>query len=111
MKIAVIGSREFGDYERAKRILSVYPMSLMVSGGAKGADSIGEKYADEHGIQKLIFPAQWDLFGKKAGHMRNMDIIKNADMVVAFWNQKSKGTRDSIGKAYNLKKPTLIIYF
>jgi hypothetical protein len=111
MKIAVIGSRNFNDYNRLKRILDLYPISTIVSGGASGADSLAEKYADEKKLTKQIFPAQWDLFGKKAGFIRNTTIIENCDMVIVFWDGSSKGTKDSLDKAQNLKKTTLIAYF
>jgi len=111
MKVAVIGSRNFDDYSRLKRILDLYPIKVIVSGGASGADSLGERYADEKGLQKEIYIPQWDLFGKKAGFLRNTSIIENCDMVVAFWDKKSKGTKDSLDKAQNLSKTTLIAYF
>lgn len=111
MKVAVIGSRTFKDYDRAKRILDLYPITVIVSGGAKGADSIGEKYADERGLKKEIYKPDWDLFGKKAGFLRNTTIIENSDMIFAFWDGKSNGTKDSLDKAQKLKKTTLIAYF
>jgi len=111
MKAAVIGSRSFDDYNRLKRILDLYPITTIVSGGALGADKLGERYADEKGIKKEIFEPQWDLFGKSAGFLRNSDIIENSDMVFAFWDSISSGTKDSIQKAKKLKKTTLIAYF
>lgn len=111
MKVAVIGGREFKDYVRLKRILDLYPITTVVSGGANGADSLGEKYADEKGLQKEIYYPDWDLFGKSAGFIRNTTIIENCDMVVAFWDGASKGTKDSLDKAQALRKTTLIAYF
>ncbi len=111
MKVAVIGGREFKDYVRLKRILDLYPITVIVSGGANGADSLGEKYADEKGLQKEIYHPDWDLFGKSAGFIRNTTIIENCDMVVAFWDKKSKVTKDSLKKAHQLGKTTLIVYF
>ncbi len=111
MKVAVIGSRNFKDYDRLKRILELYPIKVIVSGGASGADSLGEKYADEKGLQKEIYKPDWDLFGKSAGFLRNTTIIENCDMVVALWDGASKGTKDSLSKAQTLRKTTLIAYF
>lgn len=111
MKVAVIGGREFNDYDRLKRILDLYPITVIVSGGAKGADSLGEKYANEKNLKKEIYHPDWDLFGKSAGFLRNTTIIENCDMVVAFWDGASKGTKDSLDKAQKLKKTTLIAYF
>ena len=111
MKVAVIGSRGFDDYEKLKSILELFPITLIISGGAIGADKLSERYASEKGIQTQIFLPQWDLFGKKAGFLRNTTIIENSEFVVAFWNSSSRGTRDSIGKANKLKRTTLIVYY
>jgi hypothetical protein len=111
MKIAIIGGREYKDYDRLRRILDLYPATVIVSGGARGADSLGARYADEKGLQKEIYEPDWDLFGKRAGFMRNTDIVENSDMIIAFWDGKSRGTKDSLNKAEKLKKTTLIAYF
>jgi len=111
MKVAVIGGRDFNDYERLKKVLDSFSIKTIVSGGAKGADKLGEKYAVENNIHTEIYIPQWDLFGKRAGFLRNTTIIENSEVVVAFWNGKSRGTRDSIGKANQLKKDTFIIYY
>lgn len=111
MKVAVIGSRGFGDYELLKRTLDPFPISKIISGGARGADKLSETYAKEKGIPTEIYIPDWDLFGKKAGFLRNTTIIENAELVIAFWDSKSKGTRDSIGKANKLKKDTFIVYY
>lgn len=109
MKVAVIGSRTLKDYEKVKKDLSGLPITELISGGAIGADSLGERYANEKGIPTKIFLPDWKKHGKAAGFIRNTDIIENADMVVAFWDGQSKGTKDSITKANNLGKKVLII--
>jgi len=111
MKVAVIGSRSFDDYEELKRVLSKINITLLVSGGAKGADSLGERYADENNISKKIYLPNWEKFGKSAGMIRNDDIIKKADIVVAFWDQESKGTLNAINKAKRQNKKLIIINF
>jgi len=128
MKVAIIGGRDFENYELLKFKLLPYRASItkIISGGAKGADSLGELYAKEHNIPTKVFHAEWTLFeepcvvkvndkGQKynalAGFNRNSDIIKNADFIICFWDGKSKGTKDSIGKAHKLKKDILIIYY
>jgi hypothetical protein len=111
MKVAVIGGREFKDYELLKRTLEPFLITKIISGGARGADKLSERYAKEKGLPTEIYLAQWDLFGKKAGFLRNTTIIENSELVVAFWDSKSRGTRDSIGKANKLKKDTFIVYF
>ena len=109
MKVAVIGSRGFDNYETVKNILSKFKITLLVSGGAIGADTLGERYAKENNIETKIFLPDWKKHGKIAGFLRNTDIIENADLVIAFWDQKSKGTKDSIDKANKLNKEILII--
>ena len=106
MKVAVIGGRKFDDYERMKSILDLLPITRIISGGARGADKLSERYATENNIPTKIYLPDWDLFGKKAGFLRNTTIIENSDIVIAFWDGRSRGTRDSIGKANKLKKNT-----
>jgi hypothetical protein len=67
-------------------------------------------YAEEHRIPLIVFEADWNKHGKRAGFIRNTDIVMESDMIVAFWDGKSRGTADTIAKAKTLKKPTLIIY-
>lgn len=109
MKVAVIGSRTYTDYEEVKRTLKRIPISEIISGGADGADKLGEQYAKENNIPTKIFIPDWDKNGSVAGFMRNTDIIENAEFVVAFWDGQSKGTKDSIDKAVAAKKKVLII--
>lgn len=115
MKLAVVGSREFNDYELLKSKLdSIHKrksITLIVSGGAKGADSMSERWAKENNIETLIFIPDWNKFGKKAGFLRNEDIIKNSDAVIAFWDEVSKGTKHSINLAKKYEKSCLIVKF
>jgi hypothetical protein len=113
IKLAIIGSRDFGDYKLLCETLSPYlpKINLVVSGGARGADKLGERWAKENNIQTLIFYANWDKHGKAAGFIRNEDIIKNCDCVIAFWDGKSKGTSHSLSLAKKFGKPTKIINF
>lgn len=91
IKLAIIGLRSFQDYELLKTSLEPYKnkVSLVVSGGAKGADSLGERWAIENNIKTLIFIPDWNKHGKKAGFIRNEDIIKNCEACIAFWDGKS----------------------
>lgn len=111
MKVAVIGSRTFNDYELLRQTLSKLEITLVVSGGAKGADSLGEEYANANNIPTKIFLPDWDKYGKSAGMLRNSDIINEAEIVVAFWDGESKGCKDAIAKANKLNKKVLIISF
>jgi hypothetical protein len=111
MKLAIIGSRNFTNYKLLQEILEQYKpkITLVVSGAAKGADSLGEKWALENNIQTLIFPADWNQYGKRAGFIRNEDIIKNCDCCVAFWDGESKGTKHSLSLCKKYNKPYEIV--
>jgi hypothetical protein len=118
MKIGIIGSRTFNNYELLKEVMEDYlnrdnelNCELVVSGGANGADSLGERWARENNIQTLIFKPDWKKYGKSAGFIRNEDIIKNSDFVVAFWDEISKGTKSSIDLAIKHDIPVRIVTF
>lgn len=83
----------------------------IVSGGAIGADRLGARWAKAQGIKLTEFLPDWERFGKRAGFIRNEDIIKAADAILAFWDGQSRGTANSLSIAKRLKKPTFIIYF
>ena len=119
MRLAIIGGRDFTDYNRLMLAIEdffpdsggVSRISEVVSGAAKGADSLGARYARECGLKLTEHLPNWDLYGKRAGFIRNELIIKDADMVLAFWDGLSKGTGNSLSIAKRLKKTTLIVYF
>lgn len=98
-KVIVAGSRNFSDYELLERNLTVLlrnykPEEIeIVSGGARGVDILGEKYAKEKGCKIKRFIPDWDGKGKSAGYLRNWDMAKYADACVVFWDGKSKGTK------------------
>lgn len=102
MKVIIAGSRDFSDYDVLKNycneILSDKTEIEIVSGVAKGADLLGEKYAEEFGYPVKKFPADWR-FGRGAGHIRNTQMANYADTLIAFWNGKSKGTKHMIETA------------
>ena len=111
MKVGIVGSREFKNYELFSDVMKQYlsDISWVVSGGAPGADSLAEKWAKENKKMLTIYPADWFNLGKRAGYVRNTDIVKNSDMIVAFWDGKSKGTKHTIGLAQKMGKECKII--
>jgi hypothetical protein len=115
MKIAVIGSRTFNDYSLLKEKLDEISKSIqiteIISGGAKGADSLAEKYAREKGLLTHIIKPDWEKFGKSAGFRRNQDIINESDFCLAFWDGQSKGTLHSIELAKKKGIPVTIQQF
>ena len=110
MRIIIAGSRSFLNYsfleQECDRIIGDYPDKItIVSGGAKGADRLGELYAEERGYNINRYPAEWDKYGKSAGYRRNEVMAQNADALFAFWDGESKGTGHMIDLAnkHNLK--------
>jgi len=108
MKVIVAGSRGFNNYkllnETLNKLNSLFSVSFILSGTARGADKLGEKWADEAGIPIIRFKPDWSL-GKGAGMVRNIEMSKSGDCLVAFWDGKSPGTKHMIGiaKAAGLK--------
>ena len=105
MKLAIVGSRDFDDYEFLKKIIHFHPCSHIISGGARGADTLAKRYAAEHGIPIRQFIPDWDTFGKSAGFRRNEKIVEACDELVAFWNNVSRGTKHSLMLAEGAGKP------
>ena len=116
MNIAIVGGRDFNDYTLLKESILAYidahekPENI-VSGGAKGADTLATQFATEMGIPVLIFKPDYQRYGRGATLVRNTQIIENAEVVFAFWDGQSKGTKDSIKKAEKLEKELYIITY
>lgn len=98
MKVIVAGSRNITDYSVIKRAIeaSEYKITQIVSGGARGVDSLGELYAIENDIEVAIFKADWNRYGKSAGYKRNDQMAEYADALIAVWDGVSKGTKHMI---------------
>ena len=113
MKIAVVGSRTFNDYNTMVDAVSGFAENLdeIISGGANGADALAKKLAEDLEVGYTEFPADWNKNGKVAGFIRNQQIVDASDFIIAFWDGESNGTKDTIDKARKAKKATLIIYF
>lgn len=105
LKLAIVGSRDFDNYEFLKKIIDYHPCTKIVSGGASGADALAKRYAADHGIPFKEFLPNWNAHGKSAGFIRNEQIIEASDELVAFWNSVSRGTKHSIDLAEKAGKP------
>lgn len=117
MKLAIVGSRTFNDYEFLKQTVNslsnIKSITHIVSGGANGADTLAEKYCLENELELIIFLPDWKKYGRSAGMIRNKDIINTCDIVIAFWDGKSRGTENSIKLArtkHNKKECYVINY-
>jgi len=115
VRVAIIGSRGFDDPRLVagtmNTVLEKYEVTEVVSGGARGADTLGEQWAKAHGIPTRIFRADWDRYGKSAGFRRNHDIIENCDLCVAFWDGTSRGTAHSLDLARDAGKRIVVIKY
>lgn len=119
-RIVIAGSREFEDYalleQTLDHILDEQTDSIeLVSGHAKGADLLPERYAKENGLPIHIIKPDWKAYGRAAGPIRNRQMLDYAmdesPLVVAFWGGKSKGTKNTIDTAKSLGIPVEIIHF
>lgn len=101
MKTVIAGSRNITDYAQLLRAIATCPVEIteVISSGARGADSLGEHYARQHGLPIHLFPADWDRYGRSAGHRRNADMAAAAEAVLCMWDGASRGTAGMIQQA------------
>lgn len=111
-KIVVAGCRDFNDYNLAKSYIDLCISNIkekynliFISGGCRGADSLGQRYAQENGYNVEIYPADWGKYGKSAGPIRNKLMAEICDYVICFWDLKSRGTKSMIDYANQFNKP------
>lgn len=111
MKVAVIGSRTFTDKKLLEEELDKLNIELLISGGAQGADTLAENYARERNISVLIFKPDYQRHGKGAPLVRNKEIVNHAEIIVAFWDKKSRGTKFTVDYAKNKQLPVIQVIF
>ena len=107
MRLAIIGSRTI----HIKNLKDHLPDGIteIISGGAKGVDTSAREYALTHNIKLTEYLPDYRRYGRAAPLKRNMEIIKNADLVLAFWDGKSKGTKFVIEQCTSLGIPIHIM--
>jgi len=108
MKYAVVGSRRFNDYAKLCQCLAGKEISCIVSGGAKGVDSLAAQYAHEKGINLIEYLPEYDKYGRSARIIRNKQIVDNSDIVVALWDGESRGTKNTIDYAQKTGKQVIV---
>jgi predicted Rossmann fold nucleotide-binding protein DprA/Smf involved in DNA uptake len=113
MKLGVVGSRGFNDYElmdkEIKNVANIFDIDTIISGGAMGADRLSETWAKKNDKEILIFYPDWEKFGKGAGMIRNRSIVSNSDVLIAFWDGASTGTKNSIDRATKRGIPLYVV--
>lgn len=110
-KVIIAGGRDFSNYELLKEEAEKHDIDIVVCGMARGADSLGLKYAQEYKIGLKKFPADWGKHGKRAGPIRNSQMGDYADGLIAFWDGKSTGTSHMINYMRKLNKPVIIVSY
>lgn len=110
MKVIVAGSREGFVARNVFEAIeeSNFLITEIVSGTARGVDKDGEYYARCNKLPLKQFPANWNLYGKAAGHIRNKEMALYADALVAVWDGKSPGTKNMIETMKSLNKPVYV---
>ena len=113
MKWIIAGGRDFDDYETLKRVASkaIRRGDTIISGGAKGADSLGERFAEANKLDLERYPAEWEKYGKAAGYRRNHRMSLVAEGLIAFWDGRSSGTKHMIEQAHKARLTTLVHYY
>lgn len=125
--LIVVGSRTFHDYnllkEECDKALKdmmtdydTYYVIHIVSGGARGADALAEKYAKEREYDMIVFPADWNTYGKSAGYKRNALMQETISqypnrMCIAFWDGMSKGTQHNFGLCNKYKTELRVVEY
>ena len=113
--LAIVGSRTFHNYAHLERVIDQVRKNIkvrcIVSGGAKGADTLAKRYAVANKIEYVEKKPDWEKYGKGAGFERNADIVDCADHVIAFWDSESHGTAHSIGLARESKKLLMVVEY
>lgn len=110
MKVIIAGSRDIEDYSLLIRAIknSMFDITEVVCGCARGADTLGETWAIANNIPIKKFPADWNTHGKKAGPIRNAQMGDYADCAIVLWDSVSKGSKNMIDYMNKLNKPCYI---
>ena len=98
MKTIIAGSRGITNYYILIKAYMQCPFDItsVVSGCARGVDTLGEKFANDNSLPLEKYPADWDTYGKRAGYIRNTEMADNAEALLAIWDGESRGTKHMI---------------
>ena len=111
MKLAIVGSRDLTELDRIYQFMISLPKdTIIVSGGAIGVDQVAEICAKRLNLGTKIFKPNYDEYdGSLAPLIRNKQIVDYADVIVAFWDGKSRGTKYTIDYAIKRKKKVTMV--
>ncbi|MEN6554619.1 MAG: DUF2493 domain-containing protein [Methanobacterium sp.] len=113
MRTIIAGGRDFVSYDLLKKAVTEcgWRPTVVISGGAKGADFLGERWAKENNVPCEVFPADWNKYGRKAGPIRNIQMAENAEALIALWDGESRGTKHMIDTATRKGLKVYIQYY
>lgn len=119
VRLIIAGSRSFSLFGLLKKSCDEFlgddvgnkGKVAVISGTAKGADRLGERYAAERGFTLLRYPADWFNHGKQAGVIRNDEMAQNATAAIVFWDGTSPGTKNMIEAAKRYKLRLKVVMF
>jgi hypothetical protein len=120
MRLAIVGSRDFNDYPllhtkvvefaKAHGVTDSSQLTVL-SGRARGADKLGEYFANQYTVELEYYVPDWNGLGKRAGFVRNEQMSDAATHVIAFWDGVSRGTRHMIDYSQRMGKTVEVVYF
>ena len=111
MVVGVVGSRSFQDFALLQQSLAPFPVCSVVSGGAQGADSLAAQWAVSRGLHLVVHKPEYSRFGKAAPLHRNKLIVQSCELLVAFWDGHSRGTKHAIDFAVRSGVRVLVVPF
>jgi SLOG family YspA-like protein len=111
MKLIIAGSRTFTDYQLPCQTLAPERLRItqVITGGARGTDQLGYRWAWKHALPHQLFRADWERFGKSAGVRRNYQMAQAGDVLVCFWDGVSKGSAHMVQCMRQLGKPVVVV--
>ncbi len=108
-RIAIVGSRDFPDLDLVRDFVdSLPPGTVVISGAARGVDTVAATAALVRGLLVEEYPADWKAHGRAAGYLRNRTLVVMADRVVAFHDGSSRGTQHTMDIAKEMGKPVTV---
>jgi len=111
MKVIIAGSRSFTNYQLLCQTLALERprITQVLTGGARGAEQLGYRWAWKHALPHQLCRADWERFGKSAGVRRNYQMAQAGDVLVACWDGQSPGTAHMVQCMRQLGKPVVVI--
>ena len=114
-KVIIAGGRDYNNFQQLTVTMDALLVNksqvTIISGGARGADSLGGKYAMMRGYPLIIMKADWAKYGKCAGYLRNEEMLRIATAAACFWNGISRGTSHMIDLTMQSGKPLRVIRY